>query len=331
MFTMLRGLGATLSRALCQLALDRNADAFEEIRPPTLVTTRHAHRDGPAAEVRRRRLRHRARRPVVHPDRRGAAHLDRARRDARRGRAAGAVHGVHAVLPARGRIGRAATRVGCCAATSSTRSRSSPTPRRRRRRRCSTSCSLGRVATIARSVCLPHPRHLHRRPRPEPPPQLRHRGVRAGRRPVAGGQSVSWFSDYQARRANIRYRPTGAKGTEPLHTLNGSALAVPRVLAGHPRDLPPARRLGGHPRGAVAVHAAPGDPLTVSRAGAAAVRRPAERAPLDSSGASQRRRGATTAVKPLASATPWPRRPRPSCRPRSRPSASPGRRCRAWR
>ena len=39
MFTMQRGLGATLSRALGQLALDRNADAFEEIRPPTLVTT----------------------------------------------------------------------------------------------------------------------------------------------------------------------------------------------------------------------------------------------------------------------------------------------------
>ena len=39
MFTMQRGLGATLARALCQLALDNNADAFEEIRPPTLVTT----------------------------------------------------------------------------------------------------------------------------------------------------------------------------------------------------------------------------------------------------------------------------------------------------
>ncbi len=39
MFTMLRGQGATLSRALCQLALDRNADAFEEVRPPSLVTT----------------------------------------------------------------------------------------------------------------------------------------------------------------------------------------------------------------------------------------------------------------------------------------------------
>ncbi|MFM7879090.1 MAG: serine--tRNA ligase, partial [Acidimicrobiaceae bacterium] len=39
MFTMQRGLGATMARALCQLALDRNADAFEEIRPPSLVLT----------------------------------------------------------------------------------------------------------------------------------------------------------------------------------------------------------------------------------------------------------------------------------------------------
>ena len=39
MFTMPRKGGATLSRALCQLALDRNADAFEEVRPPSLVLT----------------------------------------------------------------------------------------------------------------------------------------------------------------------------------------------------------------------------------------------------------------------------------------------------
>jgi seryl-tRNA synthetase len=39
MFTMQRGLGATLARALCQFALDSNADAFEEIRPPSLVST----------------------------------------------------------------------------------------------------------------------------------------------------------------------------------------------------------------------------------------------------------------------------------------------------
>ncbi len=40
MFAMLRGAGATLSRALCQFALDRNSDAYEEIRPPSLVLTR---------------------------------------------------------------------------------------------------------------------------------------------------------------------------------------------------------------------------------------------------------------------------------------------------
>jgi len=43
--------------------------------------------------------------------------------------------------------------------------------------------------------------------------------------------SVSWFTDYQARRANIRYKVEGAKGNEVAHTLNGSALAVPRVWA----------------------------------------------------------------------------------------------------
>jgi seryl-tRNA synthetase len=43
--------------------------------------------------------------------------------------------------------------------------------------------------------------------------------------------SVSWFSDYQARRADIRFKRIGQKGTEIAHTLNGSALAVPRVWA----------------------------------------------------------------------------------------------------
>jgi len=44
--------------------------------------------------------------------------------------------------------------------------------------------------------------------------------------------SVSWCTDYQARRANIRYRPEGEKGTQFVHSLNGSGLAVPRVWAG---------------------------------------------------------------------------------------------------
>jgi seryl-tRNA synthetase len=54
----------------------------------------------------------------------------------------------------------------------------------------------------------------------------------------AGGQkrwlevsSCSNFTDFQARRANIRFRPRNGAKPEPVHTLNGSALAVPRVLA----------------------------------------------------------------------------------------------------
>jgi seryl-tRNA synthetase len=43
--------------------------------------------------------------------------------------------------------------------------------------------------------------------------------------------SVSWFSDYQARRANVRFKPSDGGATQVVHTLNGSALAVPRVWA----------------------------------------------------------------------------------------------------
>jgi len=42
--------------------------------------------------------------------------------------------------------------------------------------------------------------------------------------------SCSNFTDFQARRAGIRYRPKGKKGTEFVHTLNGSGLAVGRTL-----------------------------------------------------------------------------------------------------
>ncbi len=41
--------------------------------------------------------------------------------------------------------------------------------------------------------------------------------------------SCSNFEAFQARRANIRYKPTGAKKSELLHTLNGSGLAVGRT------------------------------------------------------------------------------------------------------
>jgi seryl-tRNA synthetase len=42
--------------------------------------------------------------------------------------------------------------------------------------------------------------------------------------------STSNCTDYQARRLNIRYRPTGQKGTRFVHTLNGTAIALSRAL-----------------------------------------------------------------------------------------------------
>ncbi|USZ67137.1 serine--tRNA ligase [Halorussus salilacus] len=53
--------------------------------------------------------------------------------------------------------------------------------------------------------------------------------------PEEGGRwlevsSVSNFEDFQARRAGLRYRPERHESTEYLHTLNGSGLALPRVM-----------------------------------------------------------------------------------------------------
>jgi seryl-tRNA synthetase len=43
--------------------------------------------------------------------------------------------------------------------------------------------------------------------------------------------SCSNFYDFQARRADIRFKEAGKKGTQFLHTLNGSGLAVGRTMA----------------------------------------------------------------------------------------------------
>lgn len=43
--------------------------------------------------------------------------------------------------------------------------------------------------------------------------------------------SVSNFETYQSNRLKLRYKPTEGKGTQLAHTLNGSALALPRILA----------------------------------------------------------------------------------------------------
>jgi seryl-tRNA synthetase len=43
--------------------------------------------------------------------------------------------------------------------------------------------------------------------------------------------SCSTFTDYQARRAGLRFRPGHGEKPELVHTLNGSGLALPRVMA----------------------------------------------------------------------------------------------------
>ena len=43
--------------------------------------------------------------------------------------------------------------------------------------------------------------------------------------------SCSVFGDYQARRADLRFRPAAGEKPDLVHTLNGSALALPRTVA----------------------------------------------------------------------------------------------------
>ena len=43
--------------------------------------------------------------------------------------------------------------------------------------------------------------------------------------------SVSNFESYQANRLKLRYREQGEKKPRLAHTLNGSSLALPRILA----------------------------------------------------------------------------------------------------
>jgi len=42
--------------------------------------------------------------------------------------------------------------------------------------------------------------------------------------------SISNVGDFQARRSGLRYRPADGKGTQFVHTLNGSGLGLPRTL-----------------------------------------------------------------------------------------------------
>ena len=233
MFTMLRGLGATMSRAACASSPSiATPTPSKRSARPSLVTTDTLTATGqlpkfaddayaierddlwciPTAEV-----------PLTSLGRDEIfAEADLPMR----------FMAVHAVLPARGRLGRA-RHAGPAAQP---RVRQGGDPRLRHpgpgARPSSTSCSARGVATIE-ALGLPY-RILDISTGDLG--QSHHRSFdievyAPGCDQWLEVSSVSWFGDYQARRGNIRYRPTGAKGTEVLHTLNGSALAVPRVLA----------------------------------------------------------------------------------------------------
>jgi len=237
MFPMYRGMGATLARALCQAALDRNADAFEEIRPPTLVRTDtmvstghlpkfiddayHLERDDlwaiPTAEVPltslgRDEIFDEADLPV-----RLMAHTSCFRREAgSAGRDTRGLLRVHEFDKVE--ILAYATPVQAPALHDEILARAE-----------GLIADLGLAYRIL-DLCTG---------------DLGNSAARTWDIEVYSPgvdqwlevSSVSWFSDYQARRANLRYRPAPAEGeTKPgrpqvLHTLNGSALAVPRVWA----------------------------------------------------------------------------------------------------
>src|SRR4029077_10444265 len=51
-----------------------------------------------------------------------------------------------------------------------------------------------------------------------------------GRGRFLGVSSCSVFNDFQAMRANIRYRPGRGAAPRFVHTINGSGLALPRTI-----------------------------------------------------------------------------------------------------
>lgn len=231
MFTMQRGLGATLSRALCQYALDTNADAFEEIRPPSLVTTATLTATGqlpkfaddayaierddlwciPTAEV-----------PLTSIY--GGEVLDEAQLPIRmmaytpcyRREAGSAGRDTRGMLRA-----HEFDKVEILAVTTPAQGADMLIELRDRAERLIAGLELPyRIIEI----CTGDMGQSHHR-------SFDIEVYAPGCDNWLEVSSVSWFSDYQARRADIRYRVPGEKGTQIANTLNGSALAVPRVWA----------------------------------------------------------------------------------------------------
>jgi seryl-tRNA synthetase len=231
MFTMQRGQGATLARALCQLALDRNADAFEEIRPPsvvstaTLTATGHlpkfaddayaVERDGlwliPTAEVPLTSLHAGEILAEAELPERLMAYSPSYRREA-----GSAGRDTRGMLRA-----HEFDKVEILAIT--TPEQAPAMLEELVARAEGTIAALGLTYRII-EICTGDMGGSHHR-------SFDIEVFSPGCDQWLEVSSISWFSDYQARRADIRLRRTGGKGTEIAHTLNGSALAVPRVWA----------------------------------------------------------------------------------------------------
>jgi seryl-tRNA synthetase len=231
MFTMLRGLGATVSRGLCQLALDRNADAFEEIRPPSLVTTATLTATGqlpkfaddayaierddlwciPTAEVPLTSIAKDEILDEADLPQRFMAFTPCYRREAgSAGRDTRGMLRVHEF-----------DKVEILAYTTPAQAPAMLDELLARAEGCIAALELPyRIIEI----CTGDLGQSHHR-------SFDIEVYAPGCEAWLEVSSVSWFTDYQARRADIRYRPSGEKGTAVVHTLNGSALAVPRVWA----------------------------------------------------------------------------------------------------
>jgi len=231
MFTMQRKGGATLARALVQYALDRNADAFEEVRPPTLVSSETLTATGqlpkfaddaywverddlwciPTAEV-----------PLT------SIHRDEIIDTAE--------------LPLRFMAATSCFRREAGSAGRDTRGmlrthefdkvevfayatpEQAPTVLEELIERAEAGIRDLGLAYRVIEICTGDLGQSHHR-------SFDIEVYAPGTDQWLEVSSVSWFSDYQSRRGNIRYRPPGGGGTAMVHTLNGSALAVPRVWA----------------------------------------------------------------------------------------------------
>jgi len=231
MFTMQRGLGATLSRALCQYALDMNADAFEEIRPPSLVTTATLTATGqlpkfaddayaierddlwaiPTAEVPLTSLYASEVIDEAELPMRFMAHSSCYRREA-----GSAGRDTRGMLRA-----HEFDKVEILALATPEQSPALLIELRDRAEKLI--AGLGLPYRII-EICTGDMGQSHHR-------SFDLEVYAPGCDSWLEVSSVSWFSDYQARRADIRLKRTGQKGTEVANTLNGSALAVPRVWA----------------------------------------------------------------------------------------------------